>query len=166
MWKMGFSIMIQERDLIFQYDSEYNLARLYNYYMGSVGILYGDEKIYQLYKKLKLKKNEWKDKLDKLTDGLEKNLDITAEKKELTIVGEFQFGNWALTYRDLFRLLNADNNPGIDFYIYITAMGKLSSMLSKQTVSYKNANNIIKENLSILKTPMWVIGLDIEEQKV
>jgi hypothetical protein len=152
--KKGFDFSI--------YDKDYNLTQLYNYYMGINGVLNGGSKIYEKNKKLKLNKEEWKLKIKKLSSEVEYNKDIISEKKKLTVVGELQFGNWALTYRDFFRLINADNNPGIDFYIYITATGKLSNLLSAQTVSYLRVINIISENSSILKTPMWIIGLDIE----
>ncbi|WP_288221231.1 hypothetical protein [uncultured Clostridium sp.] len=152
--KKGFDFSI--------YDKDYNLKRLYNYYMGINGVLNGGNKIYEINKKLKLNKKEWKLKIKKLSSEAEYNKDIIYEKKKLTVVGELQFGNWALTYRDLFRLINADNNPGVDFYIYITATGKLSDLLSSRTVSYLRVINIISENSSILKTPMWIIGLDIE----
>lgn len=70
----------------------------------------------------------------------------------MTVVGELQLGNWALIYRDLFRLLNADNNPSIDFYIYVAADEKLSKLLCAQTVSFKQANNVLNEYRSIIKT--------------
>ncbi len=145
------------------YDKQHNRARLYNYYLGSVGILNGDTKIENIHKKLKLKKKEWKQEIQSISSSLPANSDYIVEKKQLTVAGEFQFGNWALVYRDLFRLLNADSNPGIDFYIYITASNTLSNLISSNTVSYDKAIDVIEENLSIIKTPIWVIGLDIKK---
>ena len=81
----------------------------------------------------------------------------------MTVVGELQFGNWALIYKDLFRLLAADNDPGIDFYIYVAADEKLSSFLSRNTVSFKQADSVMNEYRSIIKTPIWLISLGIEE---
>ena len=68
-----------------------------------------------------------------------------------------------MIYRDLFRLLDADSNPGIDFYIYVAADDELSGLLSDNTVSYKSAGEVISESLSIIKTPVWLIGLGIEK---
>ena len=68
-----------------------------------------------------------------------------------------------LAYRDLFRLLNADYDPGVDFYIYISSSGRLKSMISSQTVTYDSFIKIVKENSNLLRIPMWVIGLDIED---
>jgi hypothetical protein len=144
------------------YDKKYNLARLYNYYMGSVGILNGDKKIYDIFKKMKMKKFEWKKVVDELKVSVDCNTDLKEEKNLLTVAGEIQFGNWAMTYRDLFRLLNAEKNPGIDFYVYVTATGRLSELLSAQTADFNKTQKIIEENIELIKTPIWVIGLDIE----
>lgn len=143
------------------YDWDYNLSRLYNYYLGSIGILNGNKKIIELYKKMQINKDDWIKQIDNIKESIPSNTDYILDKTQLTIAGEFQFGNWALVYRDLFRLLNADANPGIDFYIYITATGTLSQLISNNTVSYESSSAIIEGNLSILKTPIWLIGLDI-----
>ena len=34
-------------------------------------------------------------------------IDITGERKKLIIVGEIQFGNWALKYYDLLKVFSA-----------------------------------------------------------
>lgn len=145
------------------YDEKYNMARLYNYYQGSVGILNGDTKIMDLYKKMGCKKKEWKGKIAAISSKVDHNADYKVNKEMLTVAGELQFGNWALVYRDLFRLLGADSDPGIDFYIYVAADDELSALLSANTVSYKSAGDVISEYLSIIKTPVWLIGLGIEK---
>lgn len=145
------------------YDEDYNLSRLYNYYQGAVGVLNGDKKIVELYRKMGYKKKEWTDKIEEIHAKVADNSDYIVDKKILTVVGELQFGNWALIYRDLFRLLNADSDSGIDFYIYIAADENLSRLLSDQTVSFKQANDVLNEYRSIIKTPVWLIGLGMEE---
>lgn len=145
------------------YDEKYNMARLYNYYQGTVGVLDGNKKITELYKKVGCKKTEWKGKIAAISSKVDYNSDYMVDKEMLTVVGELQFGNWALIYRDLFRLLAADSNPGVDFYIYVTADDELSALLSAKTVSYKSAKDVISEYLSIIKTPIWLIGLGIEK---
>lgn len=145
------------------YDENYNMARLYNYYQGAVGVLDGDKKITDLYKKMGYKKKEWKGKIAAISSKVEYNADYVVDKEMLTVAGELQFGNWALIYRDLFRLLDADSNPGVDFYIYVAADDELSGLLSANTVSYKSAGDVIGEYLSIIKTPIWLIGLGIEK---
>ena len=145
------------------YDEKYNLARLYNYYQGTVGVLNGDKKIIDLYKKLGYKKKEWKGKVAAISSKVAENSDYVVDKETLTVAGELQFGNWALIYRDLFRLLDADSNPGVDFYIYIAADDELSGLLSANTVSFKSASEVISEYRSIIKTPIWLIGLGIDK---
>ncbi len=145
------------------YDDDYNMSRLYNYYQGAVGVLDGDKKIIDLYKKMGCKKKEWKGKINAIQSRVKYNSDYIVDKEILTVVGELQFGNWALIYRDLFRLLDAASNPGIDFYIYIAADENLSRLLSANTVSFRQANDVINEYLSIIKTPIWLISLGIEE---
>lgn len=146
-----------------EYDEEYNKVRLYNYYQGTVGILNGDVKILELYKKMGYKKKEWKGKIEEIRVKVKMdNCDAEAEKVILTVVGELQFGNWALLYRDFFRLLEADDNPGVDLYIYVTADDELSKLLSANTVSYGKADKFIGESLSLIKTPIWLIGLGID----
>lgn len=141
------------------YDKSYNMNRLRNYYIGTNGIYNGEETIPKMYKELAIRKDEW---IKFLFDSVPIHQDSIVEKKSLTIVGEFQFGNWALLYRDLFRLLNADANPGVDFYVYITSTGNLHEKLSSQTVYYQMMQKILKENHIIVKTPIWLIGLDAE----
>lgn len=145
------------------YDENYNMARLYNYYLGAIGILDGDKKIIDLYKKMGCKKKQWERKIETIQSRIARNSDFVVDKEILTVVGELQFGNWALIYRDLFRLLDADSNPGIDLYIYIAADETLSKLLSANTVSFKQADNVIREYLSIIKTPIWLISLGIEK---
>lgn len=149
------------------FDEKHNKANLFNYYMGSIGILKGDEKIYDIYGKMKMEKNDWAQEVDNMqTEAYMNpnavNIDYECQKEKPTIVGEFQFGNWALIYRDLFRLLDAANNPGVDLYIYVTADSDLSNCLSAQTVSFRRAVEVIDKYQSIIKTPIWLIGLGFE----
>ena len=84
------------------YDKDYNLARLYNYYLGAKGILNGDSKIYEQNNKMGVGKREWRRTVDEIKCKVPNpNMEYVIEKKQLTVAGEFQFGNWALVYRDL-----------------------------------------------------------------
>lgn len=144
------------------YDENYNLSRLFNYYQGAVGILNGDQKIKELFQKMGYPENQWLGIIKSIESKIEYNTDYLIDKETLTVVGELQFGNWALLYRDLFRLLHADSNPGIDLYIYIAADTELSSLLSANTVSYKQVQTVIGEYLSVIRTPIWLIGLGVD----
>lgn len=91
-----------------------------------------------------------------------KNEDIDVGIADNTIVGEIQFGNWAMIYKDIFRLLRAKNSPGVELYIYITDTGELNRFLSSQVVDYKKALKELQENMDIIQTPILLIGLDID----
>ena len=78
------------------------------------------------------------------------------------IVGEIQFGNWALAYRDFFKVLKADVYNTIDCLIYIVPTGNLENMLSDGIVTYDKTEKIIREFEKVLTVPIWLIGIDIE----
>lgn len=88
--------------------------------------------------------------------------DINFTKSKLTILGELQFGNWGLAYRDLFKLLQSDANSGVDLFVYVTAHNNLLSYASDNIVSYEETIKILNEFSNLIKIPIWVIGLDIE----
>lgn len=155
--KAGFDFSI--------YDKQYNFSRLYNYYVGLRGVYEGDKRIVNdlsVKERDGLNKKSWKNKIKSTSAMLGGyNIDYVIDKQQLTVAGEFQFGNWALAYRDIIRLLNANDNPGVDFYIYITATGNLQNMLSANTVNYKQINDIFNENANLIQIPTWIIGIDV-----
>ncbi len=148
------------------YDEEYYIKRLRNAFIGYPGRYNGDVELNAIYKRVKdsndktFKKKDWEKKLTSLGGIAGKNID-TLGKNYYTVVGEIQFGNWALVRHDLIRLLNSERNGEIDFYIYITSTGTLESKLSEGTVTYDNVIEFLNENLQLIHTPMWIIGLDI-----
>jgi hypothetical protein len=114
---------------------------------------------------------------------LEKNPDLAAMAKELErpdakginlekqdkiksqplIVGEIQFGNWALAYRDFFKVLKADVQNSIDCLIYVVPTGKLESLLSDGIVTFDKTKKIIDDFSKVISVPVWLVGLDIVE---
>lgn len=79
------------------------------------------------------------------------------------IIGEIQMGNWAMVYKDIFRLLRAKNSPGVHLYIYITNTGFLEESLSTSIVTYKKALKEFKEYLDIIGVPILILGVDVDE---
>lgn len=153
------------------YDEDYNYNEIRNYFIGSPGIYKGDDFLEnQVYKKLKspndnsgrMKKKEWKQILSKM--DTESGFNTNTEKKSFTVVGEIQFGNWALGEHDLFRLINSSIKSSIDFYIYIAPTGNLTSKLSDGIVTYDKIIEAIVENSQLLSIPMWIIGLDLSQE--
>ena len=77
-----------------------------------------------------------------------------------------QFGNWALLEHDIQRLINAtEQGISIDYYIYITATGNLAEKLSDGIVNYEKTSEFLEKNGKLLKVPMWLIGLDINQKE-
>ena len=140
------------------YDEIYNLQHLRNVYIGSKGRLEGAKRLEELYKQFNMDKKNW---IAKITPYLDKPMhDIKESQNVLTVVGELQFGNWALVNHDLLRLMNASNEVTISLYIYITSTGDLTNKLSDNIVTFNKFKNTFEENKSIIKTPIWLIGLD------
>jgi len=157
--KRGFDFSI--------FDEEYYITKLRNSFIGDPGRYNGEEKLINLNKKVLkpdgttyIKINEWEEKLAALGGIPGKNIECT--KKQYTVTGEIQFGNWAVFRHDFLRLLNSELDGEIDFYIYITATGTLKSSLSKGIVSFEDAIRELVENKRLIRTPIWVIGLDID----
>ena len=148
------------------FDEEYNIVKLRNAFVGYPGRYMGEEPLQNLYKKV-LKadnttygKRDWKNKLESLGGTPGKNID--GQKQRYTVVGEIQFGNWAIVRHDLLRLLNSYIDGEIDYYVYIAAAGSLEQKLSSGIVSFSNAVDLFKDNKQLIRTPVWVIGIDID----
>ena len=142
------------------YDETYALVQLRNALIGAPGELNGEEKLRGLYQKAGEDPAAWQWRIQRI--GGVPGEPVHCDKTRLTVVGELQFGNWALVKHDLLRLLNASDTVAIDYYIYITACGSLLAMLSDGVVSYQSTVEAIRENRRLLKIPMWIIGLDCD----
>jgi len=77
------------------------------------------------------------------------------------IVGEIQFGNWALAYRDFFKVLKADVQNSVDCLIYIVPTGNLENMLSEGIVTFDKSKKIIEDFVKVISVPVWLIGVDV-----
>jgi len=112
-----------------------------------------------------LKKNPDLEVLANSQINIENNgTDIIYEKSSKDnplIVGEIQFGNWALAYRDFFKVLKANVQNSVDCLIYIVPTGKLESMLSGGIVTFDKTKKILEDFAKVISVPVWIIGLDI-----
>ena len=145
------------------YDEMYNLIQIRNYYIGEHGCIDGEHKLEKAYRDFGATSKCWKEKISEIKGIVGEDYSISS-KKSLTLVGELQFGNWALGYYDLLRLINATETVPIDYYIYVAATGKLEKCLSDGIVTYNKMLGIVKENQRIVKVPMWLIGIDIDDE--
>lgn len=87
--------------------------------------------------------------------------DIDNQRTPL-VVGEIQFGNWALAYRDFFKVLKANVQNSVDCLIYIVPTGNLEKMLSDGIVTFDKTKKILDEFSKVISVPVWLIGLDVE----
>lgn len=113
-----------------------------------------------------LKKNE---DLKKIANKLEQkeNIGINIDYKENDtdtplVVGEIQFGNWALAYRDFFKVLKANVQNSIDCLVYVVPTGDLEVMLSDGIVTYDKSVKILNDFAKVISVPVWVIGIDLK----
>lgn len=94
----------------------------------------------------------------------EKGKNIEKENQESSaplIVGEIQFGNWALAYRDFFKVLKADVQNSVDCLIYIVPTGNLEKLLSDGIVTFDKTKKIMEEFSKVITVPVWLIGIDV-----
>jgi hypothetical protein len=94
--------------------------------------------------------------------GIDIEQSVEGSKPVPLIVGEIQFGNWALAYRDFFKVLKADVQNSIDCLIYIVPTGELENMLSSGIVTFDKTKKIINDFAKVISVPVWVIGLDVK----
>ena len=78
------------------------------------------------------------------------------------ILGEIQFGNWGLVYRDFFKLLKANVQTSVDCLVYVVCHGQLEKMLSDGIVTFDKTVKLLKEFSKVVNVPIWVVGIDVK----
>lgn len=144
------------------YDNEYNVTNFWNFCYGRRAVFNGDilweDELNKSYR------SDWKSLASTL--GLNplttlKGVDLIQKKCKPTIIGEVQFGNWALVYRDILKAIQIEQAEDIDLLIYITATGNLSDYISDGTVKFSETKRIFEESKNVLNVPIWLIGIDV-----
>lgn len=145
-------------------DRTYNLIQLWNLCFGRRSLYDGKNHWCKSLNDNDFIKSEYESSNNEhfKFESFEIGKDIKFPKSKLTILGELQFGNWGLAYRDLFKLLQADASSGVDLFVYVTAHNNLLSYASDNIVSYQDTIKILNEFSNLIKVPIWVIGLDIQ----
>lgn len=142
-------------------NNETNLLALRNLCFGELQYFDAENR----WNKFLSKNPDLKEISDKIISLELKGKNIKGEKSEASeplIVGEIQFGNWALAYRDFFKVLKADVQNNIDCLIYIVPCDNLEKALSDGIVTFDKTVKIIEEFAKVINVPVWLIGLDIE----
>ena len=141
-------------------DHELNLINMWNNCFGERVYSDGDKRYESFVNNSELYRQLNK-KLD-LQNECHGN-DIVGDRKKLIIVGEIQFGNWALKYYDLLKVFSANTTTDIDAMIYITCTGNLEKYLSDGIVSFSKVCDALQEFKKVIQVPIMLIGLDFQE---
>ena len=138
-----------------------NINSLRNLCFGELHYHEGEKRWNEFLKKnedLKIIANELEQK-----ENIGINLDYKEKDTDTPlIVGEIQFGNWALAYRDFFKVLKANVQNSIDCLVYVVPTGELETMLSDGIVTYDKSVKILNDFAKVVSVPVWVIGIDIK----
>lgn len=138
-----------------------NIIALRNLCFGNLQYADGENR----WEKFLAKNPDLIDIANKLKKIDEKGKNILLSNQDVPqplIVGEIQFGNWALAYRDFFKVLKADVQNSVDCLIYIVPTGNLEKMLSDGIVTFDKTKKILEEFSKVISVPVWLIGLDVE----
>jgi len=138
-----------------------NLVKLRNICFGEIH--YSDN--FKRWNKFLDKNPELKEYAEYLITSENVGVNIPIKKDDFSpplIVGEIQFGNWALAYRDFFKVLKANVQNSIDCLVYIVPTGKLKKSLSDGIVTFDKTLRIIQEFEKIITVPVWLVGIDIK----
>ncbi|WP_339252948.1 BglII/BstYI family type II restriction endonuclease [Sporosarcina sp. FSL W8-0480] len=143
------------------FDEEKNIVNFRNYCFGRKPVHNGHIE----WENELNKRADWNEIADRLNLPNTKMIgtDIAHLKASPTVIGEIQLGNWSLAYYDMFKVLHLDNLADLDLLIYVTPTGNLNHYLSDGIVNYSLMQNILNKYSSILKVPIWLIGIDVEE---
>lgn len=161
----SFIPLSQKSDFDFSiYDKETNYYNFWNYCYGLEARKKGPE-IFEKYFSDSERKKEWERYMSKYEND-KYTKDLIVPSTSFNIIGEIQFGNWAMLYKDMFRLVAAMNKGAkIDLYVYICSTGLLKTLLSDQIVYLDKAIKEFKENVNNhnITVPVMIIPIDIDE---
>ncbi|MEK6974941.1 MAG: hypothetical protein AABY18_01200 [Candidatus Thermoplasmatota archaeon] len=95
-------------------------------------------------------------------DSYPRGEDHSLQAKRPTILGELQFGNWGLAYRDYLKVVAADREVDIDCFLYLVPTGNLERYLSSGIVTFTNATRYLKTVAPAVPVPIVVWGIDVD----
>lgn len=145
-----------------RYDERSNLVRLWNACFGRRALHDGQ----QLWERVTANRTDYAPLVRDILDSGTPGQDLALDPASPTILGEIQFGNWALAYRDLMKLLAARAQLEVDLFVYVVADGNLADMISSGTVNYDKFTAILHEFGDVVTVPTWVVGIDFAEGQV
>lgn len=144
------------------YDKKSNFYNLWNYCYGKQAVKDGDNIINRYIKDKRIKK-EWEIFFE-IQKSRQYKEDLQVPLNTFNIIGEIQFGNWAMVYKDMFRLVSAINKKAkIDLYIYIVSSNRLKKLMSDGVVGFEDAKKRFQENVENhnINKPVMIVPLDV-----
>ncbi len=139
-----------------------NFYNFWNHCCGKSGVIDGDQQV-DYYIRDEKTKLEW-DSFIKRDNPQKHKSHLVVPEHAFNLIGEIQFGNWAMVYKDMFRLVSAINKSAkIDMYIYVVADGDLLSLMSDQVVGLSDAIKRFKENTENhnINKPVMIVPLNL-----
>jgi len=146
------------------YDQESNFYNLWNHCYGKTGAVNNGDDVVDYYIKQSKCEAEWDRFLDERKPQKYVE-DLVIPSKAFNLIGEIQFGNWAMVYKDMFRLVSAINKKAkIDLYIYVAANGNLLKLMSDNIVVFKDVCKRFRENVENhnINKPVMILPLDVD----
>lgn len=145
------------------YDKVSNFYNFWNHCYGKNAVRDGDRFV-DYYIRDEKTKTEWEVFIETCKPKQYEE-DLVVPDSVFNIIGEIQFGNWAMVYKDMFRLVSAINKRAkIDLYIYVTASGNLKQLMSDGVVGFEDACKRFEENVENhnINKPVIILPLDID----
>jgi hypothetical protein len=141
-----------------RYDEGWNLARLWSLCFGSRPVASGEAE----WQKAKVRRPDLSERFVAIEEAGEPGLDLQVQPVASVIFGDIQFGNWGLGYRDMLRLIDADDQVRVDLYVYVTGSDKLNRLLSDGIVTFEQTVRILSQFPRLIRVPVWVLGLEAD----
>ena len=144
---------------IARFDERANLARLWSVCFGRRTVKEGDA----LWRRFIYQRPHLSALAEELDAIGVPGEDLVLDPLDPTVLGEIQFGNWALAYRDIMKLLAAAAETEVDLFVYVAADGRLAQMISQGTVSFDRMRDILRDYGAVVSVPTWLVGIDFAE---
>lgn len=142
-----------------RYDYRANAARMWTHCFGSRALARGGD-IWEQFKRRRPDQHEVLAEVESLGSEGE---DLALESRVVTILGDIQFGNWGLGYRDILRLIDADDQIRVELYVYVTGEDSLNRYLSDSIVTFRQTVDLLQQFPRLVRVPVWVIGLAAQD---
>jgi hypothetical protein len=145
-----------------RYDARWNVARMWSLCFGSRRLANGDVE----WARFRARRPDLTVDLDWAESTGTPGNDLDSTALSGVVLGDIQFGNWGLGYRDLLRLIDADEQLQVDLYVYVTGLPSLNALLSDGIVNFQDTKRNLQLFARLVRVPVWVVGLDLSPSAI